>query len=976
MAVCTNCGREAPDGFAFCGHCGAALVSAPPRDIRKTVTVLFADVVGSTSLGETRDPEQVRSQMAGWFERARRTIELHGGTVEKFVGDAVMAVFGVPVVREDDALRAVRAAHELRAPEFRIGVNTGEVVAGAGETLVTGDAVNLAARLEQTAAPGEVLIGRETQRLVRDAVQIEPLTPLEVKGKTAPVEAFRLLEVREAAAGVARRLDTPLVGRRRELDRLHRDFEHAVAERRCHLITLLGSAGVGKTRLTAAFLEDLDARVLRGRCLHYGEGITYFPLVEVLLQLGIEPDSVIGSSTAETQLAFRKLLEREAADEPIVVQFDDLQWAEPAFLDLVEHIADLSRGAPMFLLCIARPELLEVRPAWGGGKLNATTIFLEPLSEDECEQLIAELGGADDDLRTRVVAASQGNPLFVEEMLAMLREGDGEVAVPPTIRALLEARLDTLGRDERDVVERGAVEGELFHRRVVVELAPEIDVDAQLPSLVRKELIRPDTPVFADDDAYRFRHLLIRDAAYEALPKETRAELHERFASWLEEHAQLVEQDEIVGYHLEQAALYRQELGDPDAVLARRAAERLAAAGRGARDRGDGHAAMSLMDRAASLLPPGHPLRLECRLASASSLVLAARLADAKAAIAEVSASPDERMRALAAIAELELSFHAGGLELERGRERVAAATQTLRGYGEAEDLAYAALVAGGIEWYACRLGAARTWTEAALAHADQAGSPWFEARALSELFTLMIQGPMPISETEHELERLRARAKGRPALEASLAASRAGCARLRSDFEEARQLTLKAIARREELGERVYAVSGRGFALGSIAWLRGDYAEAERLFREAHVQLSALGERGFAPTLALAIAEALAKQGRDTEAATYLEEMRELTNPGDVANDIEGISLESVLVARRGECERALALGERALERVLDTDAFNLRFTTFELVAETLVQCGRKDGARELRERMVAEAEVKEATGYADRARALVAEL
>ena len=608
--VCPSCGRENPDEFAFCGHCGAALAAASAaREVRKTVTVLFADVVDSTSLGESRDPERVRAQMGRWFEQARQTIEGHGGTVEKFAGDAVMAVFGVPVVHEDDALRAVRSAEELRSPELRIGVNTGEVVAGEGETMVTGDAVNVAARLEQAAPPGEVLIGRETRGLVRDAVEAEPLDPLEVKGKAAPIEAYRLVSVRQGAEAITRHLEAPLVGRKRELGRLRQDFEHAVAEQSCHLFTLLGTAGVGKSRLAAEFLAGADARVVRGRCLSYGEGITYFPLVEVLMKLGAEPESIIASSPAETQLAFRKLLEREATDGPLIVVFEDIQWAEPTFLDLIEHISDLSRNAPIFLLCIARPELLELRPTWSGGKLNATTILLEPLSEAECGQLISTLGGADGELQAKVIEAAQGNPLFVEEMLAMLHE-EGDVAVPPTIHALLHARLDALGREERAVVERGSVEGQVFHRGTVLELAPETDVDAQLPLLIRKELIRPDASTLPGDDAYRFRHLLIRDAAYESLPKETRADLHERFAVWLEEHAELVEQDEIVGYHLEQAHRYRKELDQDRAQLAERAAMHLGAAGREALGRADFRAAINLLERAVGLLPRGDERRL------------------------------------------------------------------------------------------------------------------------------------------------------------------------------------------------------------------------------------------------------------------------------------------------------------------------------------------------------------------------------
>jgi class 3 adenylate cyclase len=293
--------------------------------VRKVVTVLFCDLTGSTAIGERTDPEALRALMNRYYDAARAVLERHGGTVEKFVGDAVMAVFGIPVSHEDDALRAVRAAAEMREAiaahglEARIGVNTGEVVVGGeGETLVTGDAVNVAARLEQAAASGEVLIGAETRLLVRDAVVVEAVEPLALKGKSEPVEAFRLVEVLADAAALARHPETPLVGRQRERQRLWRAYEDAVADGTCQLFTLLGPAGIGKSRLVADFLERVgeSADVLRGRCLSYGEGITYWPLVEILIAIGVEPDSVIGGSPPETQLMFRRLLEARSADRP------------------------------------------------------------------------------------------------------------------------------------------------------------------------------------------------------------------------------------------------------------------------------------------------------------------------------------------------------------------------------------------------------------------------------------------------------------------------------------------------------------------------------------------------------------------------------------------------------------------------------------------------------------------------------------
>src|SRR4051812_20428936 len=591
--VCPQCEFVNPPGARFCAGCGTPLAApVPQREVRKTVTVVFCDVTGSTALGEKLDPESLRHVMARYFEAMRAAIERHGGTVEKFIGDAVMAVFGVPVVHEDDALRAARAAIDMREGlaglneelerdygtrlEARIGVNTGEVVTGTEERLATGDAVNVAARLEQAAAPGEVLLGPETMRLLRGAVTAEELEPLELKGKAEGVNAFRLVSVE---GELPRRLGAPLVGRRRELRMLGDAWERVTSERTCVLFTLLGTAGVGKSRLTEEFLSGLDAVLVRGRCLSYGEGITYWPVTEIVLQLvqlGHDASSgplagLLGegapTSSEEIALAFRRLLEQAAAEQPLLVVFDDVHWGEPALLDLVEHVATMSRGAPILVLCLGRPELLDRRQAWGGGLLNANTVLLEPLSGEETDELIEAMGGRlDAGLAARIRDAAQGNPLFVEEMTAMVEEGGGEVVVPPTVQALLAARLDQLDGDERSVLERGAVEGQVFHRGAVQALGVTgVDVSPRLSALIRKELVRPETATFSGDDAYRFRHILIRDAAYDALPKASRAELHARFADWLEEHgADLVERDEIIGYHLEQAYRYRAELGPVD----------------------------------------------------------------------------------------------------------------------------------------------------------------------------------------------------------------------------------------------------------------------------------------------------------------------------------------------------------------------------------------------------------------------------
>jgi class 3 adenylate cyclase len=610
---------------------------------RKVVTVLFCDVVGSTALGESVDPEALQGLLARYFERMKGIVESHGGAVEKFIGDAVMAVFGVPVAHEDDALRACRAAVEMRdaLPELgvagRIGVNTGEVLAGTEERLATGDAVNVAARLEQAAAPGEVLIAAETLALAGAAVEVAKERLLELKGKSESVPAHLLVAVREAPE---RSHASRFVGRERELQQLLDAWERARAGPGCELVTVAGDAGVGKSRLVSEALARLDARAVRGRCLSYGEGITYWPVVEVVKQLDALPDdteaanairSLLGeretvSGTDEIAWAFRKLLEEQA---PVVVCFDDVQWGEETFLDLVESTVLLSTGAPILLVCVTRPELLDRRSSW------PATLRLEPLPEEQAAVLVGKT--VSDSLRQKIVRASGGNPLFLTEMVMLSDERGDEVEVPPTLRALLAARLDQLDEPERRVLERGAIEGELFHRGSVQALAPEeTQITPRLAALVRRDLVRPDRPQLPREDAYRFRHLLIRDAAYDALPKAIRSDLRRRFAAWLEERGRsLVELDEILGYHLEQAVRYQAELSRPDPELALVAGDRLAAAGRRAEGRADSRAAASLIERALVLTRPYRfDVHLEVELADmlrGSDLPRAVELADAAA---------------------------------------------------------------------------------------------------------------------------------------------------------------------------------------------------------------------------------------------------------------------------------------------------------------------------------------------------------
>jgi class 3 adenylate cyclase/tetratricopeptide (TPR) repeat protein len=971
MTTCPGCGRENADDARFCSACGTALATTPLAEQRKVVTVLFCDVVGSTALGEASDPEALRARMSRYFDDLRRIVERHGGTVEKFVGDAVMAVFGIPASHEDDALRAVRAASEMRDAvsrhglEARIGVDTGEVVVGgAAGTLVTGDAVNVAARLEQAAAPGEILLGAETRLLVRDAVVVETLEPLELKGKAQPVEASRLLEVSGGAAPIARRLEAPLVGRERERGRLWRDYEDAVADRACRLFTLLGPAGIGKSRLVADFVERIDgsADVLRGRCLSYGEGITYWPLVEMLVPLEIDPDTIIASTPQETRVSFRKLLEARAEERPQVVVVDDLQWAEPVFVDLVEHVADLSRGAPIFLLCIARTELLDGRPDWGGGKLNASSLLLEPLDAADCDALIDRLLGEaelDGRLRRRITDVSGGNALYVEEMVAMVRERDHAASfeVPPTIQALLQARLDLLADEERLVVGYAAVEGEVFHRGSLAELVPAgiaPELGGVLTALVRKELIRPEAALLPGEEAYRFRHLLIRDAAYGALPKELRSELHERLAAWLEGHAESAfELDEILGYHLEQAFRLRSELGstgDEERALAQRAGAKLVAAGNGALARTDLAAAAALLLRGADLLPARYSVRLEALADAGSALSRRGELASAgellRATLEEAEDAGDGPIEARVrlTLTGLHLRTNPEATSVDALREALEI-SKSLEGSGDLETQARARHYVGSFRFMTGRAAEGADDMHAAVELARRAGSTGVERDAKSSLLRPIAWGPLPAGDGIEFCDSLVRQEGSDPQLRAHALQVRAFLEALQGDFERSRSSASGALAILEEYGFTlqigIYAVDV-GLAYG----LAGDDDTGIALLRRGDHLLEQAGETGVRATLTAVLAGALARSGADGQAEALTETSRSLASHDDLDAQGRWRAELARIRSRAGDHAGAEAIAREAVDVLRPTDLVPLQAGAQDALAAVLAAAGRQDEA------------------------------
>ena len=1028
MPTCMSCGEENPEHARFCLSCGSSLSPKGEGGIRKRVTILFCDVVGSTAIGEALDPESLRHVMDRYFDTMRESIERHGGLVEKFIGDAVMAVFGVPVIHEDDALRAVRSSVEMRdrledlnkelerdvgiQVAHRIGIWTGAVItgsAGSNERIVTGDAVNSAARLEQAAESGQILMGAPTYDLVHDAVHVSPVAPIAAKGKSDPLGAYAVIRIAPGMPGVARRTDSALVGRTRELRLLDQALERAVTDRTCQLVTVLGPAGVGKSRLVEEFITAVgdSAEVVRARCLPYGDGITFWPVVEMITStaritpvdgpaetrarivglLGERADAeviaerlahLVGLADAEavpeeTFWAVRKLLEALAAERPLVVDLDDVHWAETTMLDLIEHVADWSRDAPILLLCSARPELLDERPAWGGGKLNATSFLLEPLGLEEIERLVTNLLGAHDDappdLLERIASASEGNPLFAEQTLAMLVDGGAiaqvdrrwvwvdhtaAMAVPPTIQALLEARLDRLEPNDRVVMGAASIEGKVFHRGGVLALVDDPirgEVDRRLMALVRRDLIRAEPSNLEGEDAFRFRHLLIRDAAYDRLAKERRAELHERFATWLGEVAgrQTVELDEIAGYHLERSVLLRRELGPTDGsarATALRAGRLLNAAGDRAAERGDAVAAVDLWVRAFALLPGNDPDTYERLGSIRQAYFFVGQGAESESFLTAAAERADQaELPTQAAYARAMAAF------VRTGREVAATATEAVELIEETErSLAgprhrlargWCRFCAAICHHWLGRIERSAELARAALDDATDADDRFLARSASDWVGAALMWGPLPIERVLRHAEDEAARGySSLPGVRAQ-----AEALALSGRFAEASAVVAQNRDRARELGqERGRIVSG--ITLGIISLFAHRPEEAERDLRAGYEELMRLSDLGFGATVAGYLGLALYGIGDDEAAAALIEEWGAKTAPDDYeALVLQGVCLSCVRT-RQGATEEAVRIARDAIDTASGSDDLIRQGEAFLALANALAASDRKEEA------------------------------
>ncbi|MFL5779127.1 MAG: AAA family ATPase [Chloroflexota bacterium] len=1052
---CPACGEENPSRFRLCGFCGTPLgttdggpVAAPQaptpaspapasispaavpapaaaptpaplaaRDVRKFVTLVFSDLKDSTALTGSIDGEAMNEIKARYFAAMAAEIERHGGRVEKYVGDAIMAVFGLLRAREDDALRAVQAAVGMQARlaglnaelergygvvlTNRTGVNTGEIVANtdpnATQNLATGDAVNVAARLEQNAPADGILIGETTYALVEGRIEVEPLS-LVLKGKTDPFPAYRVLGLRAGDGSVSQPNGGAFVAREAQTERLRSAFAEAESSGRPRLVVVTGDAGVGKTRLIADLLERLavEATVLRGRCLPYGDGITFWPVLEIaraaarieeadtpatarakireLLSADESDAAAIVDRVASTMglaetnfpvaelfWGVRKLLEAIAADRPLVVVVDDVHAAEPTLLELLDHVVTAGAGS-ILVVCSARPELIEAQAAWAQ-QPHVEIVDLPPLDPGQVDSMIDLMLGdvrLPTAVRAKVVAAADGNPLYLSQIVSMLRQrGDAaaEITVPPTIQALLAARLDDLDGEERAVVEPASVIGLVFAQPAVEALVPDTlrpVVPTQLVGLGRKQFVHR---VEGDDDAFRFHHVLVRDAAYNSLLKRTRASLHERFVEWAEPlnraRNRETEFEEILGYHLEQAVRYRAELGPLDQAgraLGERASAKLASAGRRAFARGDTPAAVTLLRRAVALLPADKAAGVELLTELIDALLALGSFEEAEAVVTEATAAADQlgderlRERVIVGRRALELSI-AGGSSISGALADLDRAIATFERHGDEASLARAWSLLMGVHGTAGSYDRMAEAAERVVEHARAAGNTRLATRGAVGFAVAALHGPTPVEEAIRTGEQLALDVRGDRNAEAIILGVLAQLNALTGAFEVARERGARARDMLVELGPSI-AASSTSTESSRIEVLAGDLEAAELALRRDDAELEAMGERYFRASIDGMLAGVLVDRGRLEEAEAFAEAARTLGDPDDAEVQILWRAALGRILAIRNEPEAAIVHAQESARLAEATADLLLQADALADLSEVLYRVGRPEEA------------------------------
>jgi class 3 adenylate cyclase/tetratricopeptide (TPR) repeat protein len=966
---------------------------------RKLATVLFVDLVSSTDLVAGADPEVARRRVDSFFSSVSSCIATHGGTVEKFAGDAVMAAFGVPLAHEDDAERAVRAAlamlervRELNL-EARVGIESGEVVADASEsTFATGQAVNLAARLQQRAAPGEILIGPGARRLTDGLIDLEEVGALELRGWSEPVLAYRVLGACEGGRPLSG-LAAPLVGREAELELLENTFVRTSKNRRASLFTIYGEPGVGKSRLAREFVSGVEgATILGGRCLPYGEGVTYWPLAEMVkssagisdddpfdeaqekLRATCEDEAVadllalaagvleaVEGMRAQQEIAWaaRAWAEQLADAQPLVLVFEDVHWAEEPLLDLIEHLAAWVKEAPLMLVCLARSELLDVRPTWGGGRVRATAIELEPLGPGESEELAEALLAERElplDVLEAVLEKTEGNPLYVEETIRMLvergsRDGTAE-RIPDTLQALIAARIDRLPPSQRLVLQRASVIGRIFWAGAIETLSPELeDVEVALDGLLLRDfLTRESRSSISGESAYKFKHVLIREVAYAGLAKSARTEHHALFAEWL--HGRVGEELlEIRAFHLDRACALHEELdGAVPPELARSAANALTKAGRRAISREAFRTARKLLLRAVQLEPTLDRRYLAARAAwrLGDFAAVAVEMEEARAAAAEAG---DRRLegRALTALAEVALFQRADAAAAGELLERALTALD-----GQPPDDRFEALWMRSqvATWLGDAEGFERSAKDA-LAVAREAGRKDFEAivtqgLAQNYLVRLELDEAEPLIARSAELAEESGSVFGRAIAEAT----RAWLAQLRGDLEESETTGEKARALFAEIGFAAWEASAM-YHLARVVWARGDLSRAEKLLRDSVRMLKGIGDRAHLCEAQRTLAQLLVEKGDVTEAERVAHEARESVGPEDRASLSTTKLALGIVRAAQGRDAEAEELMREALEGLREFDLRAGEREVLLVLADFYRERGRDDDVAPLEERL-----------------------
>jgi DNA-binding SARP family transcriptional activator len=961
---------------------------AAPVPERKPVTVLCVELRVTVDAGAALDPEALDGALGGALAVLGSALERYGGKLVAVAGERVLGVFGVPVLHEDDALRAAQAALAARSAldaeatllaerglrlTVRCGLATGEALVGGPDAAgFAGDATGRAVELAAAAVAGEILVGDATLQLAAGALEVEQAGP----GRG------RLRAARPGARPRAVRLDAPLVGRDAERRRLAEAFLRARVERAPVLVTVLGEAGIGKTRLARELAAQVaaEATVLTGGCLPYGEGVTFWPLRELVRETGAgegsrqeleallagEADAervaeclsgAIGSSgqgvssAVEIFWAARRLVETLARREPLLVVLDDLQWAEPTFLDLVEALAAQAEAAPVLLVCLARPELLEQRPAWAAGAARTVSVELGPLADDDATTLLGALAGALPAAwrRRELLAAAGGNPLFLEQLVASVgeqRRGEGLPPLPPTIQALLAARLERLGPAERAVLTRAAVLGVEFSPPAVAELLPE-EARAPLPrhlrALAAKGLLESPRTGRGAGEGFRFRHILVQQAAYRAVPKSLRADLHERHVRWLERGAgrRAGDHDEILGYHLEQAYRYRSELGrvgPQEQALAARASERLATAARGALVRGDSPAGAHLLERAVSLLGD-QPARTALLPTLGVALLESGRLEDAdrvlEKAVEHATAEGDARLEARARVEQQVVRIQAGSSKgLARARRVADAVLVTLGEQGDDLGLCRALCLRASIEWTEGLVaGADEAWRQAT-EHARRAG----DERELFEILcwraSAAVMGPAPVPEAISRCTKIRRQVRSSPVAVAATLHPLGLLHAMDGDFDQARRLIRQGNAILDELDRLQSAVSHHE---AHVEMLAGRPEVAEERLRLGYGRLQEMGERALLPTTAAMLAQAVHAQGRYQEADAFCLVSEQTAAPEDFSTQVMWRGVRAKLLGRRGRLGEAAALAREAVRLAEPTDMLTIRADALVDLAEVL---------------------------------------